>query len=192
MNIIYVRTYSICTYIYIGTYLSSEGSEDSSEINFVPILGQKNWGKKIGINWQGYRNVGDIPINIPKRISYAKTGISPLCWGCPPKSGDIPLVNLPDGSRNRHGPHESVAPSRAATLLLRRGALQSMKPLTLNFANTESGALLVRLFTVEFYHGMTDGMGPGPGPARNRFRNWTDLSYHFSWTNVKNYIELFN
>ena len=47
---IYVRTYNIYTYIYIGTYLSSEGSKDPSEINFGPILGQKNWGKKIGIN----------------------------------------------------------------------------------------------------------------------------------------------
>ena len=36
-------------YIYIYTYLSSEGSEDPSEIFFGPILGQKNWGKKIGI-----------------------------------------------------------------------------------------------------------------------------------------------
>ena len=45
VHIVYVRTY-----IYIGTYLSSEGLEDLSEINFGPILGQKNWGKKIGIN----------------------------------------------------------------------------------------------------------------------------------------------
>ena len=36
-------------YIYIGTYLSSEGSEDPSEINFGPILGEKNWAKKIAI-----------------------------------------------------------------------------------------------------------------------------------------------
>ena len=39
----YVHIIYMYVHIYIGTYLSSEGSEDPSEINFGPILGQKNW-----------------------------------------------------------------------------------------------------------------------------------------------------
>ena len=52
----YVHIYYVRIYIYIGTYLLSEGSEDPSKIFFGPVLGQKNWGKKIGITGVAKKN----------------------------------------------------------------------------------------------------------------------------------------
>ena len=91
MNIIYVRTYSTCTYIYIGTYLSSEGSK----INFGPILGQKNWGKKIGIMSLAWQiDGGDTVADGSNRLAGIKSGQKILNDGLVCQSGDscLPVV----------------------------------------------------------------------------------------------------
>ena len=54
-------------YIYIGTYLLSEGSEGSSEIFFGPILGQLFGGKKIAIN-QISQISADVSLNILENL----------------------------------------------------------------------------------------------------------------------------